>query len=374
MRMPHSTLLLLLSLCLTLAAGIQSDEPVRLSCTADTNLSSYETEHTLNYGKATRIRLKGIQMLGLFRFDVEPIKGRVVRSARLYLRYAGTDRMLRTLGFSTVSSPWEEGNGQGDRRLGEACFDQAKLGARNWAEEAVDFAEAIFTPPGAWGYADIRDEDNGWISCSVPSAVVQAMVSGLATGIVVTDEKGQTAANNDVFSREQSGSGPYLVVSTTEGPAAAPASVEGVSVAPSAAGSEPTAGAIRVAFTAPAEAFGVRCTIARDEAPAAPFRQFVISMNRSGTQTHILRHLDPARSVRVTLTTIGPTGLSGRPVSVPGKTSPKLALPAPVASSTHLQSLKPVPVFQCGTLRAVASNWDARYDPQATVGQAAAAR
>jgi len=303
------------ALLLGIVIAVPRTPDTRLECTADTNLSSYETERELNYGASARIRLKGIQMLGLFRFDVAPLAGKVVEAATLHLRYAGSDRRLRTIGLSTLAEPWDEGDGRGDRRPGQACFVGARLGARAWAPDATDFAEVVFRDPGVRGYADVKDDSAGWFNVEVAPTAVQAMVAGLATGLVVTDEKGQTGANNDVYSREQHGSEPYLTVRAEPYAPVQPEPVSGLRASPEPAAADFETGALRVAFDIPAGAIGVTGTLRTSgtaETAAIPHR--VLSLHGPGAHSVVLRGLSPGRVVSVMLQSVAPTGLRSRPV------------------------------------------------------------
>src|SRR5437868_5810438 len=90
----------LLVLCAALGAS-RAPRTVRLGCTADANVSSHPSEVDLNYGHSARLRLKGIEMLALARFDMGPIHGWKVEKASLFLHAAGEHR-LKTVGLSTV--------------------------------------------------------------------------------------------------------------------------------------------------------------------------------------------------------------------------------------------------------------------------------
>lgn len=198
--------------CAAIPGAQPGYEMATLPCVADTNLSSYEGEADLNYGASTRFRLKGIQMMALMRFDASRIRGwRIVR-ATLRIRYAGADRKLRTLGFSSVGSDWEEGAGSGSASARGCTFNRAAPPTERWAGKGVDFTDASFGMAGTVdGYSDVREMDDGWIEAEVPQAVIVAALAN-GRGIAVTDEKGQTAANNDIYSREQSASQPVLVI------------------------------------------------------------------------------------------------------------------------------------------------------------------
>lgn len=185
---------------------------VRLRCIADTNLSSYPTEVALNYGRSPRIRLKGKEMWMLATFDTAPIAGWRVRAARLRLHAAGPHK-LKTIGISTVAVPWAEGTGNGVRADGGATFLESDAGRRAWGGAQSDFTDAAWTAAGTRvAYSDLREIGDGWIEVDVPPAFVHALADGQTYGFAITDEKGQTRANNDVHSREQSGFEPYLLV------------------------------------------------------------------------------------------------------------------------------------------------------------------
>ena len=61
-----------LTLCL-LGGTAACAAPLRLPAIADTNLSAYSTERGLNYGASSGIRIKGIEMFYLARFDLAVI-------------------------------------------------------------------------------------------------------------------------------------------------------------------------------------------------------------------------------------------------------------------------------------------------------------
>lgn len=332
-------------------SGWRPEPALRLKCTADTNLSSYEHERVFNYGAASRTRLKGIQMVGLYRFDTEPVRNRLVSSARLYLRYAGADRKLRTLGISTVAAPWDEGDGRGEQRIGQACFSHRRLDQEPWAPGAADFAEVIFTTPGAAGYSDVRPEPDDWISLAVPPAAVQALAAGLATGLAVTDEKGQTAANNDVFSREQAGSEPYLIVTSAAAQVAAPGPIQGLRASPSPADADLNTGAVRLTFTVPQGAIGVEGTIQpADRGVPLPITPDLLSLQGPGRHELTLRSLSPKAQIVVSLTAVGPTGLRSRPTSLRVATSAALQKPTPLTGSPTMRALQAAPVWRRGNV------------------------
>src|SRR5450631_1052989 len=104
---------LLLALILVLPAQVAPPaEGLRLACIADTVLSASGSEVHLNGGSRSNLRLKCVEDYPIFDFDLGPLKGKVVEEARLFLCPTGPHK-LRTLGVSTIGSPWKEGDGSG---------------------------------------------------------------------------------------------------------------------------------------------------------------------------------------------------------------------------------------------------------------------
>ncbi|MCX6909576.1 MAG: DUF4091 domain-containing protein [Verrucomicrobia bacterium] len=185
---------------------------MKLPAVADANISSHSSERDFNYGASSHLRLKGIEMLMLAKFDTAPVRGWTVEKASLFL-HASRPHQLKTIGVSTVAVDWIEGAGRGSRSDGGATFTWADFGRQRWGGGQSDFTDAALTAAGTQvHYADLRERDGGWFEVEVPPRFVHALINGDSHGLAVTDEKGQTRANNNVHSREQSGFAPYLLV------------------------------------------------------------------------------------------------------------------------------------------------------------------
>lgn len=321
--------LLLALLLLLLSLSVQANE-ARLRCIADTNLSSYESERDFNYGQSSRLRLKGIQMLALFRFDTAPVAGWQVRKATLSLRYAGAERKLRALGISTISAPWQEGTGTGEPKAGETCFSWRAYKQARWAGEETDFTDVSFTAGQTRArYADIKPLDKDWFAVSIAPELAQALIAGASYGLAVTDEKGQTSANNDIFSREQSGSEPYLVIEGEPGPNAAPPAATGLMLRPDSRHADFEAGAMLLTLTAPRNAFAYDVQVGLQDGALQPFPRSAIPFAQSGQrQTIRLEGLKPDASYRVEIVSISATGVHGAPVRITGMASAAKSKPA----------------------------------------------
>ena len=187
-------------------------DTARLPAVADTNISSHPSEEDFNYGASSHLRLKGIEMMMLANFDTAAVRGWTVENAGLFL-HASRPHQLKTIGISTVATDWAEGTGRGSRADGGATFTWADFGRRRWNGKPGDFTDAAFAAAGTQvHYTDLREHDGGWFEVEVPPRFVHALINGDSHGLAITDEKGQTRANNDVHSREQSGFAPYLLV------------------------------------------------------------------------------------------------------------------------------------------------------------------
>jgi hypothetical protein len=309
-------------------------ETVRLECTADTVVSSYAGERDFNYGRSTRLRFKGIQMQALLNFDFTAVRGWKVQKATLHLRYAGADQKLRTLGLSTISSPWSEGTGAGEKKPGEACFNARRQGDSLWAGPQSDFTDVSFSGGHTLtSYADARLLGDGWIAVDVDPRIIQANLLLMSTGIAVSDEKGQTMANNDVYSREQSNSKPYLVVEGGPAKESAPGEVSGLKVEPA-----PDAfrslhhGAARLTFTGPANAFGYEVLYnLPEERDHRAARSDVPFATRGRREEIILRNLTPGvplANIRVIPVTA--TGLRGEAAAGPAFVPEAIPTPKPL--------------------------------------------
>jgi len=210
-----------LILCLPLQTA-SVPETLRLPCTGDTMLSTSHGEERLNGGGRSNLRLKGIEDLAILDFDVTPLKGRAVEEARLFIHPTGPHK-LRSIGISTIATPWKEGGGTGKpAEPGEATFMEAASGERPWGQPGSDFYAASFGRGGSiWQARDLKAEADGWASLEIPPAILHAMMEGNSFGFALSDEH-QTFHNNSFYSREQTAKAPYIaVLRWKQGPAPA---------------------------------------------------------------------------------------------------------------------------------------------------------
>jgi hypothetical protein len=327
-------------LACAVAVGTGSADTVPLPVIADTNISEYPSERAFNYGAASHIRLKGIQMFGLFKFDLEPIRGWRVERASLFLRATREDHLLRTLGVYTVACDWDEGQSAGEDGPG-ATFLRASAPDHGWGP-GQDFLSVSFTHANTFvDYADITRHPDGWVELPVAPRAVHAMLVGASYGLLVTDEKGQTMANNDVYSREQAASRPHLVVEGSPGQAPIPAPVTDLSVAADPEAATYDSGGARVEWADGEGAFCYRVTVDGVELPPrlAPW-----PAPPGGKQSLPLRGvLQSGQDVTVTVTPVNLTGQPGPAAEARGQASPARPRPVPLPDppATALTAARP---------------------------------
>ena len=263
---------------------------VVLPVTEDTGISSERGHFADNSGVSVTIPIRQNQnwsgfetKAALLRFDAAPARGLSVERAWLNIFLARGD--LYGIGLATVLADWEEGAGlNGETGRGGASW--------NWAREPQDPAHPAagdwWTWPGsqvysaAWAHPDVRYSHAGpgqlektelahglrRLRIPVDPQVVEALAAGLASGLLLTDDKGQVAEayslkgtgmpyrydlSQDIwmYTREVSDSTlrPFLEVEGQALDRTAPGAVG----EPAVSGSDPFDPAVTVSFLAPAE-------------------------------------------------------------------------------------------------------------------------
>ncbi|NRA38539.1 MAG: hypothetical protein HRU15_10390 [Planctomycetes bacterium] len=204
--------LLLISLpCLTQAAEL------RLPATADIWLSdANDSERNSSAGKAGQIKLKTIQEMGAFRFDASAIKGKEVKSARLFLKVMGKKKdELRYMRVSTISQSWKEGDS--NKAYGPASGATFLLAdadsKKHWSHPYSQFADVVMgSGQTITTYGEIKREGKGWISIALTPELIYGQVNNVTDGLCVMDGGNMTYFNNFVASRESKNNEPHIRV------------------------------------------------------------------------------------------------------------------------------------------------------------------
>lgn len=182
--------------------------------TADVGISSVvgKMRHSNGIGPATPImqnqNWSGFENKDLLMaFDAGAIKGWTVSKATMHIFLSKGD--LYGVGLCTVLSPWREGRAlNGVEREGAPCWDFRSTPARDaaptaeneWAWPGSRFFSVSWSHPAARysnaGPGQIRrakTKDGRFLQLSFPvdPALVESLAAGVATGLVLTDDKGQ---------------------------------------------------------------------------------------------------------------------------------------------------------------------------------------
>ena len=196
-----------------------SAETRKLPVIADLGICAHRGEVHLNTGGNPRIRVKGNEHYYLFQFDSGPISDWRITSATLHVKLAGGN--LREVAFCTVPVPWVEGTAVNKPQDGSTCSTHPRYPSKGWpglglpgvGQADGTMQSATFNSPYMlWRPAKPKPVGDGWLDIPINPALVRAVAAGWSHGLVMSDEKGQTRENHDLFTREQSNARPYLVV------------------------------------------------------------------------------------------------------------------------------------------------------------------
>lgn len=196
------TLLVLLSISSLLATALVAEEAIQLPVTKDNSIVMVEGEWDLNAGQQGRIRVKGNQHMVVVAFDTTAISGKRVKKATLVC--VKGEQEISGVSVSTIATPWNEHRSNGLT----AGID----GVEDWGYRGARFPAVC----GGNGFtmvhqtnSVIRDGKYYW---DVPPDMIHAMAIGVAHGLAIHEHDSDTGRNPTIFSREQSGKMPYLVV------------------------------------------------------------------------------------------------------------------------------------------------------------------
>ncbi len=202
-------------------------ETIRLDVTRDAWVSGVGREADGNNGAAPRLKLKSYQEMTLLDVDPAPLRGRIVRRARLHLKTVGGERLWRVT-VSSVSAEWFEGNGTGYAiEPGAATFKSRRHNDLPWSISGGDLCHVVLGSGGSlWRMADASAPDrDGWQTIAVDPLVLAARAAGLSSGFLIFDDTGtewkrtgdrfdkHIFPNRFVYSRDQNrASAPYFTV------------------------------------------------------------------------------------------------------------------------------------------------------------------
>ncbi len=203
---------LVCGLMMAIAAWPVWAESVRLPAIQDNSIVMVDGEWSVNAGQASRLRIKGNQHIVAMGFDLSQIEGRLVTHAELVCH--ADAESLAGVTISTIAVPWDE--------MASTGLTAGLNGVDGWGVGGVRF------PAVAGGNAFTMTQDvvmecrDGVYRLPVPADMVHAMAAGLAYGLAIHEHDADYGRNPTIFSREQSGKAPFLLVECEEGHDRAP--------------------------------------------------------------------------------------------------------------------------------------------------------
>jgi hypothetical protein len=244
------------SLLFLLAPAIAlAQEPTRVEVTKDNSIVLLSGEIRLNAGSSGQIRIKGNQHLVAMMFDAAALhyltpgdspgaKYFAVKSATLVA--CKGDAMIDGLTISTLQADWDEMKSNGLTAGLPGVEGWGYAGARFPAVTGGNAFSLVCQAPST-----VKDGAYHW---PVHPDLINALAVGAAYGLTLHEWSADYSRNPTIFSREQSGKKPYLLV--TFGPADTdPEPPTDLKVT----GPDPTA--VRLSLRAPKNGFAYEVTV-----------------------------------------------------------------------------------------------------------------
>ncbi|MBP7829359.1 MAG: fibronectin type III domain-containing protein [Kiritimatiellae bacterium] len=321
------------------AAGGQT---ARLLPLADTCIQAHlGTSPDRNAGRLGELPVKGNESFVLARYDLSAIRGWTVRRASWRARIRSGQP--HTLGFTALRAPWEEGaHTPSEPPSRGATFRWADFNRTPWRADRPPFTHLLRGQPG-YLFSVARPvrpstAEDPWIEVPLNPVLVQALVSGAADSLAVSDEKGQLAGAFAIASREMPDESHFIEV---EGapldfvPPAAPGSF--VAHAHAALSHPKTVGMV-LRWTAPGDdgntgrafRYDVRfapAPAAFEKAAAAPPNAAPWPAEPGTAEQMVIEGLKPDTVYTFFLGALDEAGTAGPVTQIVARTAPALALP-----------------------------------------------
>jgi hypothetical protein len=187
------------------AVADDASPPIRLPIVRDTWFSNVGSEADANVGGSPRLKLKSIQEMALVDVDPGPLRGRVVRSARLHVRSSGKPEWKRVT-VGSFGADWVEGTATGyEPQAGSSTHNHKRHPDVPWTVPGSDLCSVILGQGGtSWRMAEASKPDaEGWQTIDVDPSIVAARVAGLSEGFFLFDDTGsEWTRQGERFTRE----------------------------------------------------------------------------------------------------------------------------------------------------------------------------
>ncbi len=337
-----------LPLLFLFASAAAAAETIRCPATKDVWLSCANAkESDSNGGKSPKLKLKALQEFALIDFDVAALRGKQIEKATLYVAPVGGARFappqrgsdLRWFSVSTVSSPWEEGEGvqyAADAAGKGATFNEASYRTRPWTIPGSRCWDVILGNGKSVRHdVDAGEPQDGWFAIPLNPRLVQAMVANASYGLCLMDGSTGIDRNSYISSREGKNP-PYLEVTARAFQEDPPRAPEDLLAEPAPNEASAREGAMRLSFRPPPRAFAYA---ARIDGRSVLRWQLPFADLRSERQELLFEHLPPGQAFKVEIAAIDDAGKVSPYSAVTGKSSAALSV-------SKLPELSPPPAAQ----------------------------
>lgn len=170
----------------------------------------------VNVGGETRLPLRGNEAFVLARYDTTPVRGWTIVQAAWIANVTKKDPPPQ-FGFTAITTPCQEGDGllNAPARNG-ATFEWAEFQKTRWRKDGLPFPDAIRGNAGSLfcigTLQNAHSVSGGYTRFEIDPAIVQSLIAGTASGLVISDEQGQRGETWYIPSRETERAGHYLEV------------------------------------------------------------------------------------------------------------------------------------------------------------------
>ena len=238
-------LVALLAFSAMLVPRVCAQQTASLPAVSDNSIIMVDGEWAQNSGQQSRIRIKGNQHIVAMAFDLSAIAGRRVRKATLVCTQG--ENQIAGISVSTIASPWDENLSNGLTAGIEGTDDWGYKGARFPAVSGGNSFTLVSQTTSV-----VRDGQYHW---DVSPDMVHAMAIGIAHGLAIHEHDADYGRNPTIFSHEQSGKKPFLLVEFDEQPEPTPEPATKLQIASADSTSA------RLLLTAPSSGFAYEVTL-----------------------------------------------------------------------------------------------------------------
>lgn len=278
-------------------------ESVRCPGAQDNSIVMVDGEWSMNAGASGRIRIKGNQHIVAMSFDLAAVQGKKIKRAELICHAAS--ETISGVTISTIATPWNEMTSTGQTA--------GIKGIDGWGYPGARFPAVTGGNAFTLVHQTASELQDGAYHWEVPADMIHAMTCGVAFGLAIHEHDADYGRNPSIFSREQSGKQPYLLVEVDDQRDATPLPPTELKLIPVDGHSA------RLTLMSPRQGFAYEVSI-----DGQPLGRHNIPLVRAGTmQTIFLRDLPESvaspGSHTLEVVTLNRTGQRSKPATAQGE-------------------------------------------------------